>query len=92
MDTLIDTVAAELDAIFSGLLTDLEFSALVDDVVAERQMPTARTFYVLVPPVGSAGEWMSVFSDGSQAPATQRQLRAWAAAGHAGEVGDVLAA
>ena len=39
MDTLIDTVAQHLAAIVGDALNDLEFSALVNTVVADRMTP-----------------------------------------------------
>lgn len=32
------------------------------------------TFYVLVPVLGKAGDYIAVFADGSQGPATRLQL------------------
>lgn len=39
MDTLIATVATDLDAVLGDALNDLAFSALVDAVVADRMTP-----------------------------------------------------
>lgn len=73
LDTLIDTVAAELDAAVGDQLNDLEFSALVDQLVAEEQAAPARTFYVLVPDL-FGDTHTAVFADGSMGPATRAQL------------------
>lgn len=72
-DTLIETVAAELDAVMGDQLNDLEFSALVDQLVAEEQAAPADTFYVLVPDL-AGNTYTAAFADGSMGPATRQQL------------------
>lgn len=74
LDTHIDAVAAELAAVVGDELNDLEFSALVDEVVADRQAQLRPAFYVLVPEICVPGEYIAVYSDMSYGPATQQQL------------------
>lgn len=73
LNTLIETVAAELDAFIGDTLNDLEFSALVDQLVADEQAAPADTFYVLVPDL-AGNTYTAVFADGSMGPATHQQL------------------
>lgn len=73
MDNLTNAVTAELAAVVGEALNDLEFSKLVDKIVAERRGRLAATTadtaaYTVIPHPRFPGEYAARYADGSMGP------------------------